>query len=41
VDRNLLRHTEVWAAAGHPHTVFRLTPQVLVEITSGTVADVT
>jgi prolyl-tRNA editing enzyme YbaK/EbsC (Cys-tRNA(Pro) deacylase) len=41
VDRNLLRHTEIWAAAGHPHTVFRLTPEALVQITTGTVADVT
>jgi len=41
VDRNLLGHAEIWAAAGHPHTVFRLTPEALVRITGGTVADVT
>lgn len=40
VDRTLLRFEEIWAAAGHPHTVFRLTPQVLVRITGGELADV-
>jgi prolyl-tRNA editing enzyme YbaK/EbsC (Cys-tRNA(Pro) deacylase) len=40
VDRNLLRHAEIWAAGGHPHTVFRLDPDTLVRITGGTVADV-
>jgi prolyl-tRNA editing enzyme YbaK/EbsC (Cys-tRNA(Pro) deacylase) len=40
IDRNLLAHAEIWAAAGHPHTVFRLTPTELVRITGGTVADV-
>jgi prolyl-tRNA editing enzyme YbaK/EbsC (Cys-tRNA(Pro) deacylase) len=27
IDRDLLRFDEVWAAAGHPHGVFRLHPQ--------------
>jgi prolyl-tRNA editing enzyme YbaK/EbsC (Cys-tRNA(Pro) deacylase) len=40
VDRTLLDCTEIWAAAGHPHTVFRLTPAELVRITGGTVADI-
>ena len=40
VDRNLFGHAEIWAAAGHPHTVFRLTPEALARITGGTVADV-
>lgn len=41
VDRELFRFTEVWAAAGHPHGVFRLSPQELVELTGAPVADVT
>jgi prolyl-tRNA editing enzyme YbaK/EbsC (Cys-tRNA(Pro) deacylase) len=40
VDRGLLGHAEIWAAAGHPHTVFRLTPAELVRITGGAVAEV-
>jgi prolyl-tRNA editing enzyme YbaK/EbsC (Cys-tRNA(Pro) deacylase) len=40
VDRTLLEHAEIWAAAGHPHTVFPLTPAELVRLTGGTVADV-
>jgi hypothetical protein len=26
---------DIWAAAGHPHTVFRLTYEELVRITGG------
>jgi prolyl-tRNA editing enzyme YbaK/EbsC (Cys-tRNA(Pro) deacylase) len=40
VDRTLLGFAEIWAAAGHPHTVFRLTPDELVRITGGAVEDV-
>jgi len=40
VDRDLLRHAEVWAAAGTPRTVFPLTPDELVAMTGGRVADV-
>jgi prolyl-tRNA editing enzyme YbaK/EbsC (Cys-tRNA(Pro) deacylase) len=40
IDRSLLRHSEIWAAAGHPHTVFRLTPAELIRITGGSLADV-
>lgn len=29
IDRELLRFDEIWAAAGHPHAVFRLRPQDL------------
>ncbi|MFD6274278.1 YbaK/EbsC family protein [Streptomyces sp. NPDC060209] len=39
-DRGLLVHTEVWAAAGHPHAVFRLDPATLVELAGGTLVDV-
>ena len=40
IDRELFRHAEIWAAAGHPHTVFRLTPDELLRLTGGTVAEV-
>ncbi len=40
VDEDLLRHAEIWAAAGTPRTVFPLTPQELVAMTGGRVVDV-
>lgn len=40
IDRDLLAHDAIWAAAGSPNTLFRLTPDDLKRITSGTVADV-
>ena len=40
IDRELFRFTEVWAAGGHPHAVFRLTPQALAALTGAPVADV-
>lgn len=33
LDRSLLDHAELWAAAGTPHAVFRLTPDELVRLT--------
>jgi prolyl-tRNA editing enzyme YbaK/EbsC (Cys-tRNA(Pro) deacylase) len=36
VEQSLSAFTELWAAAGHPHTVFRLTYADLVRITGGT-----
>jgi prolyl-tRNA editing enzyme YbaK/EbsC (Cys-tRNA(Pro) deacylase) len=39
IDRDLFRHREIWAAAGHPRTVFKLTPDELVRITGGSVED--
>ena len=41
IDQDLLRHQEIWAAAGHPKTVFKITPQELVRITQGRVIEVT
>jgi prolyl-tRNA editing enzyme YbaK/EbsC (Cys-tRNA(Pro) deacylase) len=35
VDVDLARFPEVWAAAGHPHTVFPTTFQQLVALTGG------
>lgn len=40
IDEDLMRHTEIWAAAGTPRTVFRLSPAQLVEMTGGHVARV-
>ncbi|GIV74104.1 MAG: cys-tRNA(pro)/cys-tRNA(cys) deacylase [Caldilinea sp.] len=40
IDADLLAYAEIWAAAGHPNAVFRLTPDELVQMTSGVVADV-
>jgi len=39
VEKSLAAYRELWAAAGHPHTVFRLTYEELVRITGGTEAD--
>jgi prolyl-tRNA editing enzyme YbaK/EbsC (Cys-tRNA(Pro) deacylase) len=40
VDTWLARYEVVWAAAGHPHTVFPTSFDELITITSGTAADV-
>ena len=37
IDEDLLQHGEIWAAAGTPNAVFRLTPQALVSMTGGRV----
>ncbi len=41
VDQQLFRFDEIWAAAGHPHAVFRLTPHQLQTLTGAPVHDVT
>ncbi len=38
VDEALLGYDRIWAAAGHPHAVFSLSPQELVRMTGGQVA---
>ena len=40
VDRSLARYPQIWAAAGHPNTVFPTTYGELVKMTSGTELDV-
>jgi prolyl-tRNA editing enzyme YbaK/EbsC (Cys-tRNA(Pro) deacylase) len=40
VDVQLALHPVVWAAAGHPHTVFPTTYDELVRLTDGTPAEV-
>ena len=37
IDEDLLRYSEIWAAAGTPNAVFRLTPSDLVRMTDGRV----
>ncbi len=37
IDEDLLQYEEIWAAAGNPHAVFRLTPDELREMTGGRV----
>lgn len=41
IDQDLLQYQEIWAAAGTPHAVFRLTPGDLLRLTSGVVLKVT
>lgn len=40
IDETLAAHSEIWAAAGTPNAVFKLTPADLVTLTSGRTADV-
>lgn len=40
IDRDLLALSEIWAAAGTPNAVFRLTPGDLAILTGGQVAEV-
>jgi prolyl-tRNA editing enzyme YbaK/EbsC (Cys-tRNA(Pro) deacylase) len=35
IDEDLLKHEEIWAAAGSPHAVFKLTPSALIKMTGG------
>jgi prolyl-tRNA editing enzyme YbaK/EbsC (Cys-tRNA(Pro) deacylase)/predicted Fe-S protein YdhL (DUF1289 family) len=41
IDASLRRFNDVWAAAGHPHAVFRLSPAELEKLTWAPAADVT
>ena len=41
IDRELLRFDEIWAAAGHPNGVFKLSPAQLQVMTGAPLADVT
>ncbi|MDO8650752.1 MAG: YbaK/EbsC family protein [Undibacterium sp.] len=40
VDQDLMQYPAVWAAAGHPHAVFQLTPAQLQTMTGAPVADI-
>ena len=41
IDHDLLQYPEIWAAAGTPHAVFRLSPDQLLRMTCGLVIKVT
>jgi prolyl-tRNA editing enzyme YbaK/EbsC (Cys-tRNA(Pro) deacylase) len=41
IDRELFRFATVWAAAGHPHAVFEVSPAALQALCAAPVADVT
>jgi prolyl-tRNA editing enzyme YbaK/EbsC (Cys-tRNA(Pro) deacylase) len=40
IDQDLMQYPEIWAAAGTPFAVFKLTPADLVKMTGGTLADI-
>jgi prolyl-tRNA editing enzyme YbaK/EbsC (Cys-tRNA(Pro) deacylase) len=40
LDEDLLLHPSIWAAAGHPNSLFELEPQELPRMTHGRFADV-
>jgi len=40
IDQDLFQYEEIWAAAGTPHAVFRLSPYVLHELTGGEVLSI-
>lgn len=40
IDEDLLQLDSLWAAAGHPHAVFNLSPDELIVLTGAPVADV-
>jgi len=40
IDEDLLQYEEIWAAAGSPHAVFRLTPADLIKMTGGRVMSI-
>jgi len=37
IDEDLMQYAHIWAAAGTPRAVFRLTPDQLLKVTGGTV----
>jgi prolyl-tRNA editing enzyme YbaK/EbsC (Cys-tRNA(Pro) deacylase) len=41
IDEDLFKYEEIWAAAGTPHAVFKLTAADLVKITQGKVVTIT
>jgi len=39
IDRDLMAHATIWAAAGAPDAVFRTTPAELLRVTGAEIAD--
>jgi prolyl-tRNA editing enzyme YbaK/EbsC (Cys-tRNA(Pro) deacylase) len=40
IDEDLFQHSEIWAAAGTPNSLFKLTPQELEKMTAGRMVNV-
>ncbi|HHX77649.1 MAG TPA: YbaK/EbsC family protein [Firmicutes bacterium] len=40
IDEDLMQYEEIWAAAGTPHSVFKLTPKILAEVTQGKIVSI-
>jgi len=40
IDEDLVKYEEIWAAAGSPNAVFKLTPSELIKMTAGRVMPV-
>lgn len=40
IDEDLLQYEEIWAAAGNPNAVFKLTPSDLIKMTGGRVVSI-
>lgn len=40
IDKDLFKYGKIWAAAGHPKAVFKLTPEDLKQMTDGKVISV-
>ena len=40
IDAQLFRFDRIWAAAGHPHAVFPLSPAELLELTGAPMAEI-
>lgn len=40
IDQDLMQYQTIWAAAGHPHAVFALSPTQLLAMTAAPLADV-
>jgi prolyl-tRNA editing enzyme YbaK/EbsC (Cys-tRNA(Pro) deacylase) len=40
IDEDLLQYEEIWAAAGSPNAVFKLTPSDLIKMTDGRVISI-
>jgi prolyl-tRNA editing enzyme YbaK/EbsC (Cys-tRNA(Pro) deacylase) len=40
IDEDLLKYGEIWAAAGTPHAVFKLTPADLTRMTEGKIVKI-
>lgn len=40
IDEDLLQYSEIWAAAGTPNSLFKLTPDELIRMTNGRIVNV-